>query len=180
MKLLFLTQTYPRFPGDTAGPFIQELARALVRAGDAVTVLAPHARDVAPAWDDEGVDVRTFRYAPIRFERLGYSRSLDADERVKWGAAMVAPLYLLAARRAAKALLREGDYDLLHAHWIVPNGLVAAPLSRRVPLAIGIHGSDVFLAEKPLLRAWVGETLRRTVIMTGCSPELVDRVAALG
>src|SRR5688572_20835599 len=148
MKLLFLTQTYPRFAGDTSGPFIRDLARALVRGGDAVTVLAPHARDVAAEWDDDGVLVRTFRYAPVRFESLGYSRSLDADERVKTAAKMVAPLYVLGARRALRRLLAADHYDQLHAHWIVPNGVAASPLGRRVPLAIGIHGSDVFLAEK--------------------------------
>jgi glycosyltransferase involved in cell wall biosynthesis len=180
VKLLFLTQTYPRFPGDTAGPFIQDLARALVRAGDQVTVLAPHARELAASWDDDGVDVRTFRYAPVGLERLGYSRSLEADETVKTGAKLAAPLYVLGARRALRRLLRETEYDLLHAHWIVPNGVAAAPLSRRLPLAIGIHGSDVFLAEKPVVRQWVGDTLRRTAVMTACSPELMDRVAALG
>jgi glycosyltransferase involved in cell wall biosynthesis len=180
LKLLFLTQTYPRFAGDTSGPFIQDLARALVRAGDAVTVLAPHAPGVARAWDDAGVAVRTFRYAPDRFESLGYSRSLDADERVKPAAAVVAPLYVLAARRALRRLLEAERFDLLHAHWIVPNGLVAAPLGKRVLLAIGLHGSDVFLAEKPLVRSRVAGALRRTALMTGCSPELVDRVAALG
>ena len=151
-----------------------------MRAGDRVTVLAPHAKDVARSWEEDGVSVRTFRYAPERFERLGYSRSLDADERVKAGAKMVAPLYVLGARRALRALLAEDDYDLLHAHWVVPNGVAAAALAKRVPLAIGIHGSDVFLAEKPIVRLWVAEALRRTVVMTGCSPELVDRVAALG
>ena len=40
-NFLFLTQTYPRFAGDTSGPFIRELARGLVRAGDQVTVLTP-------------------------------------------------------------------------------------------------------------------------------------------
>jgi glycosyltransferase involved in cell wall biosynthesis len=126
------------------------------------------------------VRVRTFRYAPERWESLGYSRSLDADERIKTAAKIVAPLYVLGARRALRRLLHEGDYDLLHAHWIVPNGVAAMALARRVPLAIGIHGSDVFLAEKAGVRLFVGEALRRTVVMTGCSPELVDRVAALG
>jgi glycosyltransferase involved in cell wall biosynthesis len=151
-----------------------------VRAGDVVTVLAPHAPDVAAEWNDDGVRVRTFRYAPERYENLGYSRSLDADERVKTAAKLVAPLYVLGARRALRRLLAEGHYDLLHAHWIVPNGVAARPLARRVPLAIGIHGSDVFLAEKAGLRLLVSETLGRTAVMTGCSPELVDRVAALG
>ena len=44
LDLLFLTQTYPRFEGDTAGPFIRDLARGLVRGGDRVTVLTPARR----------------------------------------------------------------------------------------------------------------------------------------
>lgn len=151
-----------------------------MRAGDRVTVLAPHAAGVSSAWEEDGVAVRTFRYAPVSWERLGYSRSLDADEKVKKAAALVAPLYVLAARRALRAVLEEDDFELIHAHWIVPNGIVASPFGRRRPLAIGVHGSDVFLAEKLLLRPLVGETLRRTAILTGCSSELVDRVAALG
>jgi hypothetical protein len=61
LDLLFLTQTYPRFEGDTAGPFIRDLARGLVRGGDRVTVLAPHAEGLAGSWDDGGVEVITSR-----------------------------------------------------------------------------------------------------------------------
>ena len=180
MKILFLTQTFPRFAGDSAGPFIRDLARGLVRRGDEVTVLTPHAPGVRPQWRDQGVCVITFRYAPQRWELLGYGRSLDADERMKIGAAVVAPLYLIAARRAARAILRRQRYDLLHAHWIVPNALVAAPLAARIPLAIGLHGSDVFLAERTIVRIFAGRALGRAQLLTGCSPELIDRVCRLG
>ncbi|HYG64230.1 MAG TPA: glycosyltransferase [Thermoanaerobaculia bacterium] len=183
LDLLFLTQTYPRFEGDTAGPFIRDLARGLARIGDRVTVLAPHTAGLPPVWQEQGVEVVTFRYAPERFELLGYGRSLQADERVKGGAALVAPLYALGARRELARLLRLLRFDLLHAHWIVPNGLVAATLkatSSKVPLAVGLHGSDVFLAEKPGVRQMVRRVLARTRLLTGPSPELVDRVRALG
>lgn len=143
-------------------------------------MLAPHAAGVPGGWDDGGVEVRTFRYAPERFELLGYSRSLDRDETMKKGAALVAPLYAWWGRRAAAALLRSRPFDLVQAHWVVPNALVAAPLSRRVPLAVGLHGSDVFLAEKSWLRPFVSRALKRTSVLTGCSPELVDRVCAVG
>lgn len=181
LDLLFLTQTYPRFPGDTAGPFIRDLARALVRGGDRVTVLTPHAAEVAAAWDDDRVAVRSFPYAPERLEVLGYGRSLEADERVKGAVALAAPLYALAARRALRRHLAAHRCDLVHAHWIVPNGLVAAALpGNRTPLAIGLHGSDVFLAEKPGVRRLARWALSRARLLTGCSPELVDRVRALG
>ncbi|MEA2602866.1 MAG: hypothetical protein QOF89_3858 [Acidobacteriota bacterium] len=202
LDLLFLTQTYPRFEGDMAGPFIRDLARALVRGGDRVTVLAPHTAGLAPAWNDGGVEVVTFRYAPESREVLGYGRSLEADETVKGGAALAAPLYALGALRALRRQIRpirpirpigpirpipHHRFDLIHAHWIVPNGIVAAavcggkrgtPLG--IPLAIGLHGSDVFLAEKPGVRAFARWALSRSRLLTGCSPELVDRVRALG
>jgi glycosyltransferase involved in cell wall biosynthesis len=180
LNVLFLTQTYPRSPVDTAGPFIRDLARGLVRGGDQVTVLAPHTAGLAAAWSEQGVQVRTFRYAPEPLELVGYSRSLEADERVRLGAAAAAPLYLLGARAAVRRALRRERFDLVQAHWVVPNGLAAAGAPGSVPLAVGLHGSDVFLAERRGVRTWVRHTLRRTAVLTGCSPELVDRVAALG
>jgi glycosyltransferase involved in cell wall biosynthesis len=180
LDLLFLTQTYPRFEGDTSGPFIRDLARGLVRGGDRVTVLTPHAEGVPGSWEDGGIEVVSFRYAPEHREVLGYGRSLEADERIKGGAALAAPLYALAAHRAIRRHLGERRCDLVHAHWIVPNGLVAAAVGANVPLAIGLHGSDVFLAEKRGVRTLAGWALSRTRLLTGCSPELVDRVRALG
>jgi glycosyltransferase involved in cell wall biosynthesis len=184
LDLLFLTQTYPRFPGDTSGPFIRDLALGLARRGDRVTVLTPHAEGLAPAWNDSGIEVVTFRYAPERYELLGYGRSLEADEKVKGAAAGVAPLYALGAWRALRRLRRRSPrcFDLVHAHWIVPNGLVAAAVfggAKGVPLALGLHGSDVFLAEKPGVRSVARWALSRSRLLTGCSPELVDRVRAL-
>jgi glycosyltransferase involved in cell wall biosynthesis len=185
VKILFLTQTYPRFDGDAAGPFIRELARGLVRGGDEVTVLVPHATDVAASWDDDGARICSFRYAPERFELLGYSRSLQKDETMKGGALLSAPLYLLGAWRAVRKELRRGvregrPYDLLQGHWVVPNGLVAARFAGQVAVAGGIHGSDVFMAEKAWARPLVGRMLRRLGSLTGCSPELVQRVCDLG
>lgn len=151
-----------------------------MRAGDRVTVLAPHAEGLAASWDDDGVEVVTFRYAPAKREVLGYGRSLEADERVKGGAAVAAPLYVLGARRALRRQLGRHRFDLVHAHWIVPNGVVAGFVSKRLPLAIGLHGSDVFLAEKPGVRFFARRALGKARLLTGCSPELVERVRVLG
>jgi glycosyltransferase involved in cell wall biosynthesis len=113
---------------------------------------------------------------------LGYGRTLQADERVKGRAALATPLYALALRRAIRHALGRRHYDLVHAHWIVPNGVIASGVcgGGRVPLAIGLHGSDVFLAEKPGVRHLARRALARARLLTGCSPELVERMQALG
>ena len=183
-RAVFLTQTFPRTPDDTAGPFIREIGAGLARAGWQVRVLAPHARELPRHWRDGPLDVRTFRYAPEALEAIGYSRSLERDESLRAAAALAAPLYLLAARRALRALLREEPAEVVHTHWIVPNGLAAPGGGRpraggRTVVGYGLHGSDVFLAERPLVRALVARLLRRGAFLTGCSPELVARVARL-
>ncbi len=143
-------------------------------------MLAPHAPGVPAAWEERGVRVETFRYAPEGWENLGYSRSLERDETLRASAALVAPLYALAGRRAvAKRLARE-PFDLVQAHWVVPNALLTKPFAKRVALAVGLHGSDVFLAEKAWLRPFVRRALRQTAVLTGCSPELVRRVCDVG
>jgi glycosyltransferase involved in cell wall biosynthesis len=146
-----------------------------------VRVVTPHAAEVPAEWSEGGVEVASFRYAPERAEVLGYGRSLQADEAPRLGAALVAPLYLAAARRAVRGELDRGRWDWVHAHWIVPNGLAVAGLAGRrgARLAIGLHGSDVFLAERRLVRPLARRALRRASLLTGCSPELVDRVRAL-
>lgn len=157
-----------------------------MRGGDRVLVLAPHAPGVPAAWNDGGVEVETFRYAPERAEVLGYGRSLEADVGVRGGAAAVAPLYAAAARRAVRRVLTRRPVDLVQGHWVVPNGVIAAAAIDRsarlggTALAIGLHGSDVFLAERRGTRRVVRWALGRAQALTGCSPELVDRVSALG
>ena len=181
-----------------------------MRRGDRVTVLVPHAAGLAPGWEAGGVEVVTFRYAPEAAEVLGYGRSLEADVRVRRGAAVVAPLYAAAARRAVARQLRRRRFDLVHAHWIVPNGVAAAAATAairgagggrdrdgegrrqgsghgselvartRPALAIGLHGSDVFLAERRGVRRLARWALGRADLLTGCSPELVERMGALG
>ena len=124
----------------------------------------------------------SFRYAPERHEVLGYGRSLEADERVKGGAALAAPStpWRPVGRSAATSAARR--CDLVHAHWIVPNGLVAAApcggAMCRSPSACTAATSSW-----PRSRGcgrWPRWALSRARLLTGCSPELVDRVRALG
>ena len=205
MELLFLTQTYPRTPEDTSGPFIRELALALVRGGDRVRVLAPHARGMPHRRDDGGVEVEAFRYAPAPLEVFGYGRSLAADERVRGASLLVAPLYAAGAWHAVRRAFRhpladesggrgrplhlEGQgvggrgvgWDIVQAHWVLPNGPLARGLAARTTFGVGIHGSDVFLAERLFPARVLGRrALREAGAVTACSGDLRERAVRLG
>jgi glycosyltransferase involved in cell wall biosynthesis len=172
VRVLFLAHAYPRHATDPVGSFVGNLAVAL-RARDVhVTVSAPSAPGLAAFEEIAGVPVHRFRYAPARFETLAYTGTMSAQVRdsVAGKAAMVG--YLASSLRAARRLARRQPFDLVHAHWWFPGGLVASALSSatRLPFVTTLHGSDLRLATSfPFGRRLFAHVARRASAVTAVS-----------
>jgi len=174
-----LTQTWPRFPGDTAGTFIRSIAATLAEAGDEVHVLVPHDRELGSVPGPARLHVHSFRYAPTDgLHLLGYSRTMQADVHLRGVAYLLGPAYVVAAARALKRLVARTGAEVINAHWLVPNS-VAAALIADGPLVTSLHGTDVYMAERPGLRLAAGYALGKTQVLTGSSQDLVDRALAV-
>jgi len=183
MRIAPLAHSYPRFPGDSNGTFVERISQELARCGHQVDVLVP---------DDVELDlggrapltVGSFRYfAPRRAQRLGYSRTLERDTGLKVTAALASPFYFLCGARALARHVRRHRSELVHAHWVLPNGYLAARAKRRtgVPFACYLHGSDVFMAERnALFRRLAAVALREAAYVVSCSPDLAQRLLAVG
>jgi glycosyltransferase involved in cell wall biosynthesis len=183
VRILAITSSYPKFEGDSTAPFIESITKALVRRGHQLTVVLPARSDLSPV-PIPGVRFRPYRYAPAeRFEVFGYAEALRADVKVRWATYAVSPLAILCGARALRAELRRGDYDVVHAHWVVPNGATArlALGSTPLPLVVSLHGSDVFLSErKAIVRRAARSAFSRAAAATACSEDLARRSLAVG
>src|SRR5262245_24126677 len=183
MKVLMVTSSYPKFPGDATAPFIESIARGLAARGHGVDVVLPHHPELRRA-ADEPVRFFPYRYAPSdAWCRWGYAQSLEAHVRVRRALYLLLPLVALALRSLIAERLRSERYDVVHVHWVVPNAVLVADVARAhgLPLVVSLHGSDVFLAER--LRPARG--LARRVFegagaVTACSADLLDRALRLG
>lgn len=182
MRVAVLAHSFPRFAGDTHGPFVKHLSEALARRGHQVRALIPHDPEIRPDPDSPLV-IEPFRYAwPDRLEVLGYSRTLKRDVGLKLAATLVSPLYFAFAEQALRRAIILRGIDMVHAHWILPNGFVAARAAAAygVPYAVTLHGSDVFMAERnPLFRALAIRALAGAAHVTSCSAELSERLLQL-
>lgn len=141
-RLLVLSSTWPLGPGDSGPVFVRELCRRLVRYFD-LRVLVPHAEGLAACSQDEGFEVVRYRYAPPAWEQLAYGSGIAAqlrEARWRW---LLVPAFLLAQAWAIRRQVREFAPDLVHAHWLIPQGAAAALAGLRVPLACTCHGSDI-------------------------------------
>ena len=184
MNILVLTSTYPKFDGDSTAPFVESLVRHTAQLGHEVHVVLPHHREWNRPPAEDGVYFHPFRYSPSRsWTPWGYAQSLQGGTRLRRPLYALAPVVALSAAHACSRVARERRIDVIHAHWLIPNGPIAAVAARRrnLPLAVTVHGSDVALAERARwsrdLAAW---TIGRADVTTAASRHLLERLANLG
>ena len=129
MRILTICHEYPPIGGGGATAS-EILAERLAGNGHQVDILTAGMRGVARHEFRRGV---TIHRAPSWRRRRHYSTTI---ELATW---------IVPALRLGAMLARQHDYDLIHCHFIVPGGVVAAILARqfKLPLVLTAHGSDV-------------------------------------
>jgi glycosyltransferase involved in cell wall biosynthesis len=158
-----MASTFPRWTGDTEPRFVESLSYELARSFD-VTVLAPHCRGSATrevlSNGEQNLEVRRYRYFFTAFESLAYDGGMLSRVRRNPLRLLLLPMFLLAQMLAAARLMRESQIAAIHAHWIIPQGLVAAALrawsQSTSPILITSHGGDLYA-----LRGRILERLKR-------------------
>lgn len=181
MKVLALAHAFPQNASDPIGSFILRLAVALKGRGIDTLVVAPMAPGLARREEFEGIEVRRFRYAPATRETLAYRGDMKDQVRSMAGAATLAS-FVGAEFLAGLAAAREFRPDIVHAHWVLPSGLVGLWLSgvRRVPLVTTSHGTDVRLARSSRVAGHVFTAVVRSAgVVTTVSSWLADEVRML-
>lgn len=178
-RLLVLASTYPRWSGDPEPAFVHELNRRLTEHFD-VTALVPDAPGADENGVFDGVNIVRFRYAPRLLQTLVNNGGIIANLRRspwKW---LLLPGFLGAQYLAARRIARRHRVDIVHAHWLIPQGLIALALRRYAPYVVTSHGGDLFG-----LQGRVPTFLKRSVAasaraMTVVSHAMFDEAVRLG
>ena len=155
-RLLVLTSTFPRWRDDPEPPFVFELSRRLTNIFD-ILVLAPRTPGSLDRETLEGLRVIRFPYFIRRWENLashggGILNRLRANPLNY----LLIPPFLLGELWALVRVLWRQPIDVIHAHWLIPQGLVAVLarwLTRRpVPLVCTSHGGDLYALQGAAMR----------------------------
>jgi glycosyltransferase involved in cell wall biosynthesis len=186
MRVLMITTSYPKFPGDVTAPVIEKIVFELAGRGHAVDLVLPRHPELVLGGRERGLPVRFFPFyaGSGRSYAWGYASSMRADRELRPRAMAMAPLAFLSGLATMRRLAASNRYDVIHAHWVLPNGPIAALAaggSRRPPLVLSLHGSDVFVAEKSAVLAGIARwTFRRTSWIAACATDLARRAVRLG
>ena len=182
LVVVMVTTSYPRFPGDSVGTFMEPIAAAVAARGHEVHVVAPWHPLIRRPTVERGVHLHFYKYAPLRsLNVFGYAAAMHADVTLRSVAWLAAPPALAAGWWTARRVARRYNAAVMHGHWVVPGGVTAAMAAPSLPLVVSLHGSDVYVAERLLpARRAARAVFRRAGFVTACSADLAARGIRLG
>jgi glycosyltransferase involved in cell wall biosynthesis len=180
--VVMITTSYPRFPGDTVGTFMEPIAHGVAARGHEVHVVLPWHPKLRRPEREGRVHFHPFHYAPHPSMNIfGYAEALRADVNLRWKAFAAAPLALAAGWWTARRVAARVGATIMHGHWVIPGGAIGATATRGLPLVISLHGSDVYVAERHAIAGRVaGHAFSRAGWVTACSADLRSRALRLG
>lgn len=129
---------FPKYLGDSYGPFVFEEARFLAKKGVEVHVITQHNTGAAREEIIEGVHVHRFRWLkPKEFKALIYFSGLVDNFRLL--------TYLISLFFTLIWITKKYDLKLYHAHHTIPTGFVAIVIAKimRVPVVVTAHLMDI-------------------------------------
>lgn len=172
-KILVLTSTFPRWTNDNEPPFVLNLCKHL-SAPYEVWVLAPHAPLAKTTECIEGIHVARFRYFFDWGECLAYQGGIMANLRKNRLRYLLVPLFFAFQVFTLRKLLKLHRFDIVHAHWLIPQGLSAVICKRfsvKFPVLVCTsHGSDLHG-----LRGWFLSAIKCLVIRNSYALTTVSR-----
>lgn len=171
-KLLVTASTFPRWEGDTEPRFVLDLCKCMAERFD-ITVLVPWAPGAREREILEGVEVIRYHYFPVhKWETLCYPGAIVPRIKEKKIRIMLVPFLFMALYY--QLFRRLSSYDIVHAHWIIPQGIVQSLF--RKPYIVTGHGGDVTSLNKGIMRKLKIRCLKRAQHVTVVSDDLKMRV----
>lgn len=146
LKVLILTSSYPRNDTDNSSVFLRYLATNLAKHDVDVHVLAPNHPLVNATDLDIKVKNHWFRYLPNRWQLLAYGSGILPNLKRNKLLYLQVPFFLLAMFISLIFLCRKIKPDVIHAHWIIPQGFIAIIVGKllKIPVISTAHGGDAF------------------------------------
>lgn len=178
-RILVLTSTLPARMDDGTPAFVADLALELAEDFE-VRIVAPAVPGGA-AHERLGdrVDIVRYRYFPRRFEDLADGAILE-NVRAKRSRLLQVPFLLGGLASAVRRERRRFRPDAVHAHWIIPQGIVSSYTAGGLPTVVTTLGGDLYALNSGFAKRLKTRVLERAAAVTVMNADMRDRAIALG
>src|SRR5258706_12697368 len=146
-KVLVLTSSFPRNSYDWWAQFVLNLHAHVNKENYETIIIAPHAPGAQLTETMLGIHVKRFPYFyPYSLEKLTSGSGILHSGKTSILAFIQIPTFIFMETLTAIAELSKQNYNIIHAHWIIPQGFIVCigKFLYKKPLFITVHGSDLF------------------------------------
>jgi glycosyltransferase involved in cell wall biosynthesis len=182
-KLLVTASTFPRWQGDSTPDFIYQLVKYLTEDFD-VYVLAPYAKGTKTFETFDNIKIFRYKYMPFGLGSLSYDGGMTSKlEKNKFYYFQI-PFFLLFQLLSLMKIIKRENIDIIHSHWIIPQGFVAALYKRifnkNIKILATSHGADIFTFDNIIGNFIKKFTLQNIDMVTAVSNTIKDKVMETG
>lgn len=139
------TTSFPLYEGHTAGIFVSEQAKFLVKAGVEVDILAPMGKRSIKKGSVDGVNIKRFNYFwPLKHQGLCYGAGIP--DNLKKGYKYKIQLPFLVFFFFLNILIFGRKADIIYAHWTLSGlaALMAGKILNKPVVVMIHHGQNKF------------------------------------
>ncbi len=184
-RILVLTSTFPRWHGDTEPSFVYDLCQYLSGRGMNIDVLAPHTPDAKLQETMSGISVYRYRYNLKSLQTLAYQGGILANLKKNPLKVLLVPFFLVALVWVIYRKTRSTHYDVIHAHWLIPQGIACAiagliPGNRVPGMVCTSHGGDLYALDNTIFRSLKRWTISRARTVCVVSRAMRSKVMSMG
>lgn len=174
-KILVLSSTYPRWANDHEPNFVHELSKRINKTHD-VTVIAPREKNSRTSEILDGVQIYRHRYAPNKISTLISNGGMTANVKRNPLKLALLPFFILSQLLLTYRAIRKIKPDILHAHWIIPQGFIAMlsklTMKNSPPLIVTSHGGDLYTFNGNIFKIIKQLVLKNTDVLAVVSPAM--------
>lgn len=182
-KVLVLTSSYPKFPGDVNGNFVYELVRRLSDDFE-IHVIAPAFKDASFFELVDGIRIHRHKQSFIDSAELAYGIGLFENLKRNKLKYLILPFYFLNQLVILKRVIQKEGIDIIHSHWLIPNTTIAVICKKvfrlNVKIISTIHGSDMWGFNGKIGTSFKRFTLKNIDSLTVVSNAIKERATELG
>ncbi|MFH1564689.1 MAG: glycosyltransferase family 4 protein [bacterium] len=176
-KILMITSTFPAFLGNDSPVFVHELAKSIAQIDNfQIIILTPYRKNSRLYEKKDGLKIYRFKYGSTSLCDGAILSELKKN-KLLW---LVVPFFFLAYVIKLKKIIRKEKIKIIHAHWIVPQCLVAVICKKifcpKIKIIGTIHGSDITKIKNARLKKFI---LNNLDSLTVVSNELKNEINKL-
>jgi len=183
-NILVFTTTFPTFlEKDGTPPFVYELSRRLVeKDGVHIIVLTPFRKGTKVFEERDKLKIYRFKYGFTNLCEGGILPNLKKNKLLYFQV----PFLFLFAFLNLKKIVKKEKIDIIHAHWIIPQGFLAVlykKLFRKkgIKIICTSHGGDIFGLQNSVMKKikkWILNNVDGLTVVSNAIKEEVKKLNA--